>query len=310
MARNELAVLLGRAPKHAPYRKYLMASYSENTKRAYEGDVAHFRQWGGRIPSRAVQVAQYLAAHAGKQAYATLSRRLSGIHREHVAKGLRSPVRSELVRATMRGIARTYSRKQRQMLPLLRHHLLKMMPNMRGALGARDKALILLGFLGGFRRSELTALDLEDLQFTNTGITVTIRRSKTDQEALGRLVKVPKLGGPLCCVRALRRWLTVRAGGTPLFTTLTARRRVTSRRMSGGAVAEVIKRRIAEIGLEPGQYSGHSMRVGFVTSAARAGAAIWQIKEQTGQKTDAVVAGYIRDGAGAGASVARLIGRG
>jgi integrase len=194
------------------------------------------------------------------------------------------------------------------MLPILRQHLLKMMPRMRGALGARDKALILLGFLGGFRRSELTALDVNDLQFTNAGVTITIRRSKTDQESLGRLVTVPKLRGPLCCVRALRRWLGMRADGVPLFTTLTARRRVTSRRMSGGAVAEVIKRRVAEIGLDPRQYSGHSMRVGFVTAAARAGAAIWQIKQQTGQKTDAVVAGYIRDGAAAGASVARLVG--
>ncbi len=309
MRTNELAALLGRVPKRAPYRKYLVASYAENTKRAYEGDVAHFKQWGGRIPATPMQVARYLAAYAGKQAFATLSRRIAGIHREHMARGLRSPARSELVRATLRGIARTYSRKQRQMRPLLRVHLLKILPYMRGARGARDKALLLMGFLGGFRRSELSALNADDVQIGAAALSIMVRRSKTDQEGEGRVVKIPRLRGRLCAVRALKQWLKLRPKtAQALFTRFACTGRPTDNRISGSSIADIVKRRVAHIGLETTQFSGHSLRAGFVTSAARAGAVAWQIKQQTGHKTDAVVAGYIRDGDSAGAKVARLVG--
>lgn len=305
---NHLATLLGSVPHRAPYRKYLMASYAENTKLGYQADVAHFRRWGGRIPSTPMQLAQYLAAFAGKLAYATLARRVAAIHYEHAGRGLDSPAKSELVRATLRGIGRTYTRKQRQVRPLLREHLVRMIRHFRGPLGQRDKALLLLGFLGGFRRSELIALDVADVQFTRYGAAVTLRRSKTDQDAIGRTVNIPRLRSSLCAVRALECWLRVRgAGGGALFTSLTPEHTVTTRRMAGLAVAEAVKRRAAQIGLDRRQYSGHSLRAGFVTSAARAGASLWQIKQQTGHKSDAVVARYIRDGAAEGANVSKLI---
>src|SRR5436853_7924438 len=119
MPSSQLAALLRSVPQRAAYRKYLMASYSQSTKRAYEGDVAHFRRWGGRIPAKPGQLADYLATFAGKQAFATLRRRVAGIHREHLVRGFVSPAASGLVKATLRGIARTYSRKPRQMQPLL-----------------------------------------------------------------------------------------------------------------------------------------------------------------------------------------------
>src|SRR5258708_8420933 len=103
---NELAMLLGMTSKGASFRKYLIASYAPSTKRAYQDDVTHFRQWGGKIPATDVQVAKYLAAHAGKLAYATLQRRLAGVHREHLARGLRPPPSTELVPATIEGTAR------------------------------------------------------------------------------------------------------------------------------------------------------------------------------------------------------------
>lgn len=310
MARSNLAALLGRIPKRASYRRYLMASYAESTRLAYKRDVAHFRRWGGRIPSTAMQIARYLAAYAGELAHATLNRRIAAIYREHALQGLRSPARSELVRATLRGIARTYSRKQRQVRPLLPEHLRKMLPHMRGAPGIRDRALLLVGFLGGFRRSELIALDLEHLEFRHSKLAILVRRSKTDQDGVGRRVTIPRLPSPLCAARALERWLKLRGGGRgPLFTAVTSNGTVTGNRLSGSAVAAIVKRRVAKIGLDAAQYSGHSLRSGFVTAAAQAGASTWQIKQQTGHKSDAVVGGYIRTDASTGANVARLIGR-
>ena len=306
---NELALLLGRVPKRATYRKYLIASYSKNTKAAYETDMRHFKQWGGRIPSMPMQVARYLAAYAGKLAFATLSRRLAAIHREHEARGYRSPARTELVRATLRGIGRTYSRRQRQVRPLLRGHLLKMLPYMRSARGLRDKALLLVGFLGGFRRSEIAALNLEDVEISRWGATITLKQSKTDQDGVGRAVKIPRLKGALCAVRGLERWLALRGRAPgPLFTTLTPHGTPSHQRIYGALVADAVKRRTAQIGLDARDFSGHSLRAGFVTSAALAGASVWQIKQQTGHKSDATVARYIRTGATAGAGVAKLVG--
>jgi integrase len=307
MSRSKLASLLANVPTHAPYRRYLVASYADNTKRAYEGDVTHFRAWGGRIPATPMQLARYLAAYAGTQAFATLSRRVAGIHREHVARGLKSPAASELVRATLRGIARTYSRRQRKVSPLSTAHLRKMLFHMRGVGGLRDKALLLVGFFGGFRRSELAALDIEDLEFGRLGVSITVRKSKTDQDAMGRTVRIPKLKGRLCPIRALKLWLGKRGASGPLFTGISRGGRINARRLYGHAVAAVVKQYVALIGLERDQFSGHSIRAGFVTAAAQAGAAGWQIREQTGHKSDAVLAGYIRAGAATGSSVARLV---
>ncbi len=309
-ASEKLGNLLAKVSRDATFRKYLVASYAENTKRAYGTDVAHFRRWGGRIPSTPTQVAEYLAFFAGKLAYATLSRRISALHREHESRGLRSPTKSELVRATLRGIGRTYTRKQRQVRPLLREQLRDITSDMPGAAGVRDRALLLLGFLGGFRRSELSSLNLDDLVRLRWGVSITIRRSKTDQEGLGREVKIPQLRSRLCAVQALESWLQLRGDEAgPLFVSLASGGVLTKRRLLGPAIAEIVKRRVREIGLDSREFSGHSLRAGFVTAAAKAGASTWQIKQQTGHKSDAIVARYIRDGAATGADVVRLIGR-
>jgi integrase len=294
----------------ADYRRFLVASHSDNTKLAYAFDVAHFSSWGGRIPSTPRKLAEYLAAFAGKLAFATLSRRVAGIHREHLRRSLPSPAHSELVRATLRGIGRTYTRKQRKVRPLLPPQLLRMVAHMRGAQGVRDKALILLGFMGGFRRSELVGLNADDVHVERHRARVRLRRSKTDQEGAGRTVDIPRLRGPLCAVRPLERWLALRPSGEgPLFTAVSGGGAVLLRRLTTQTVADTVKRRVAQIGLDPGEFSGHSLRAGFVTAAARAGALPWQIKQQTGHKSDAVLAGYIRDGQSAGADAARMIAR-
>ena len=305
---NELAKLLGATPRAASFRKYLVASYAESTKESYAGDVAHFKHWGGKVPSTPTQVAKYVAAYAGKLAYATIQRRLAGIHREHLARGYRSPVRAELVRATMKGVGRVYSRRQRKMQPVLKEQLMAMMKYMRGVVGARDRALITIGFMGGFRKSELVALNVEDVQRVKSGLVVALRRSKTDQEGQGREVAIPKTTGATCACRALRAWLDVSGiGAGAIFRPIDRHGNVRPKRLSGYAVGSIVKRYVKRIGLDPALYGGHSLRAGLVTSAARAGAAAWQIKKQTGHKSEDVLAGYIRDADKFANNVAGLI---
>lgn len=305
--RAHLAALVGRVPTEAPYRKYLLASYAENTTKAYQSDIRHFRRWGGEIPCSSMKLAHYLATYAGRLTHATLSRRVAAVHHEHLRKGLRSPAQCEVVRATLRGIGRTFSRSQRRVQPLLPRDLRRMQPYMRGIAGARDKALLLLGFMGGFRRSELVALNVEDVEVSRAGLHISVRSSKTDQDGTGRVVRVPRLGNSLCAVRPVERWLTLLRPSGPLFLSLNTRGGPTRRRLEGHSVANIVKKRVSQIGLDPSLYSGHSLRAGFVTSAAASGALPWQIKEQTGHKSDAVLARYIRDGGAAGADVIRHI---
>lgn len=134
--------------------------------------------------------------------------------------------------------------------------------------GLRDRAVLLLGFAGAFRRSELVALNVEDLEFCNDGIRVTIRKSKTDQEGLGATIAVA-LGSIACPVQAVRTWLeTASISSGPIFRPVTRKRTISSRRLSGRAVADLVKKYAQDAGLKAGDFSGHSLRSGFLTSAA------------------------------------------
>ncbi len=161
----------------------------------------------------------------------------------------------------------------------------------------RDRALLLIGFAGGLRRSELVGLDLTDLEFVREGLIVTLRRSKTDQEGRGRRIGIPHARGRWCPVRELQAWIEaaeIEEGS--LFRSLRKGGFVLDDRLSGEAVSALIKRHVRGIGLEPAKFSGHSLRAGFVTSAARAGIATHLIRAQTGHASDATMAHYIRGG--------------
>ena len=168
----------------------------------------------------------------------------------------------------------------------------------KGPLGLRDRALLLLGFAGGFRRSELVALDVADLAFTSEGITVTIRRSKTDQEGQGRKVGIPSgRHVQTCPVLAVRDWLeeSDMVDGA-VFRPVLKGGRVCANRLSAQSVNLVVKRAAASIGLDPTLYGGHSLRAGLATAAASAGASERSIAQQTGHRSMKVLRGYIRDG--------------
>ena len=167
-----------------------------------------------------------------------------------------------------------------------------------GLIGARDQALILLGFAGAFRRSELVALDVEDLTFNDGGVVALLRRSKTDQVSEGRKVGIPYGSNPETCpVRVLKSWLeasSIEAGA--VFRSVNRHGQVKPGRLSGIDVARIVKKLAERAGLDATKYAGHSLRAGHATSAAIAGASERSIMNQTGHRSVQMVRRYIRDG--------------
>jgi integrase len=183
---------------------FVRASLADNTRRAYLSDLRHFEHWGGRIPASAETVASYLAAHVDTLRVATLVRRIASISKAHQARGVPNPTRSELVRTTLRGIKRTRRCTQQQAKALLREDLLLVLDTMGDDLkDIRDRALLLIGFAGALRRSELVALDVADIEHIRRGITLHLRHSKTDQDGRGDKIAIP-YGRSRQCVRTRR----------------------------------------------------------------------------------------------------------
>jgi len=275
---------------------YLRASLSDNSRRAYRTDLGHFLQWGGVIPASPELVATYIAAHADLHAVATLSRRLVSIGKAHTAQGLSTPTDTELVRATLRGIRRTHGSAQRQVAPAVKEDVLSMVAALTGIKGTRDRALLLVGFAGAFRRSELVSLTVADIEQAQQGLIVTLQRSKTDQEGRGRKVAIPFARGAVCPVLALQQWIAV-AGITEgqIFRGVNRHGQIADAAITPQAVALVVKECAQAVGLNAANYSGHSLRAGLVTSAAQLGVSSWKIRQQTGHKSDAMLSRYIRD---------------
>jgi integrase len=164
-----------------------------------------------------------------------------------------------------------------------------------GLMAKRDRALLLLGFAGAFRRSELVALDVADLAEAAEGLRVTIRCSKTDQQGQGATIAIPR-GTIACPVRAVREWLAaagIAAG--PVFRPVNRHGRVQQRRLSDQTVATIVKNAAARLGLDASCFSGHSLRAGFVTSAAARGASLFKLMDVTRHKKVESLRGYVRD---------------
>jgi integrase len=161
----------------------------------------------------------------------------------------------------------------------------------------RDRALLLLGFAGGFRRSELIGLNCDDMVPVRQGLEVSLRRTKTDQNGAGRKIGIPYGRGRWCPVVALEQWLSA-CGVTEgaLFRPIDRHQRIGIKRLSDEAVCLVVRERVRAAGIDPKGYSGHSLRAGLATSAAQAGVSSWKIRQQTGHASDAMLARYVRDG--------------
>lgn len=284
---------------------YERHSKAPNTIRAYRNDWADFSRWCAArgvesLPAPPQAVALYLTELAGRGYKAsTLQRRMSAISQAHQAKEHDSPTQTPVVRRVMAGIRRVHGTAQIGKAPVMTEDLRAMVRTLPDSLlGKRDRALLLIGFAGAFRRSELVGLDVPDLTITREGLTITLRRSKTDQEGAGVLKGIPYGSNPATCpVRAVQEWLEA-SGLTsgPLFHPITRHGHMQPGRLSDKAVALVVKRTAEPTGLDPAKYAGHSLRAGLATSAAAAGVAERVIMAQTGHKSLNMVRKYIRTG--------------
>ncbi len=288
-------------------RDYARASKATNTIRAYRADLADFTLWCAdhdltRLPAAPETVALYISALAQAGARAsTIQRRLSALSQAHQLVGYEpSPTQAPLVRSTMAGIRRRLGIAPEQKTPTLTPDLRRMVatcPNDTLA-GARDRALLLLGFAGAFRRSELVSLDVDDLEETADGLRVQLRRSKTDQEGEGREVGIPFGQHPETCpIRALRAWRAagpIQAG--PVFRPINRHDQLQEMRLTDKGVARIVKRAAERAGLGPSRYAGHSLRAGLATAAAEGGASERAIMKQTGHRSVTMVRRYIRSG--------------
>ena len=209
-----------------------------------------------------------------------------------------NPTSSELVKSVLRGLKRVKGTAQRQAKPLLKEDLiLALDATGQGLRDIRDRALLLIGFAGGFRRSELVGLTCGDVERVRQGMILTLRRSKTDQTGEGRKIGIPLARGRWCPVGALEQWLatSVIVEGA-LFRPIDRHGKIGIQALSGGAVCLVVKERVRAVGIDPSGYSGHSLRAGLATSAAQARVPSWKIRQQTGHASDAMLARYVRDG--------------
>lgn len=276
---------------------FVRHSLSDNTRRAYESDLERFQVWGGTVPASRAMIAAYLTEHAVTHAPTTLVRWLASLSKAHRAMQTRDPTKDELVRSVLRGIKRRYGRPLEQAAPLTREILFEALDAIPADLrGIRDRALLLVGFAGGFRRSELVGLNIADIATEGEGLVLAIRRSKTDQTGHGRKIGIPYARGRHCPVKALRVWIeeaSIDAG--PIFRSIDRHEVVSTKALSGQAVSQMIKERLRGAGLDSSGFSGHSLRSGFVTSAAKAGVSSWKIRKQTGHASDTMLARYIRD---------------
>ncbi len=281
----------------APVREYLEQAVSENTKRAYRADLAHFRRWGGNIPCDSDVLAAYVSAYAGVLACATLTRKIAAISKAHTMQGYPSPARNDLIRMTMKGVRRVHGRPQAQVSALMKEDVIIVLNKIPDDLrGSRDRAAILLGFSAALRRSELCRVKVEDLNFTSDGLILTIPRSKTDQTGEGRQIGVPFGRSKICPVQSLKLWLE-KSGITEghVFRGID-KGAVVETPLCDKSVANIIKSRAKQAGLDPAQYSGHSLRSGLASSAAQHGFSSWEIRRVTGHKSDSQLQKYIRIG--------------
>ena len=295
-------------------RRYFESARAPATARAYASDLADFETWckveaGGlpTLPASPQTVALYIADMAGRGLKAsTISRRLTAVSVLHKAAGLESPSLDERVKDVFKGIRREHGSLEKGAAPLLTPTIKRMIlvaretaetPAQHQA-ALRDAALLLVGYAGAFRRSELSSLRIEDVEFVEDGATVLLGRSKTDQEGKGQKRALPYGSHPETCpVRNLGRWLELLGEDEgPIFRPIDRHGNLRRAALSYRSVCEVVKRRAQAAGLDRDRYSGHSLRAGLATAASAAGVSQRSIMDQGDWKSVQTVMRYVREG--------------
>jgi site-specific recombinase XerD len=288
-------------------KKRLQKSKAENTLRAYEADWLDFFDWCSHhqcrpLPAKPETIVNYINDLADNAKANTVSRRLSAISENHKAAGYETdnPCRGALVRNSLDAIKREKGTMQRGKVPLLMEDIQEMTQyfDIADITGIRDKALILTGFMGAFRRSELVNIDVEDISFVREGAIILVHHSKGDQEGQGEYVAFPyNSDHGVCAVVALKHWINAAQLTTgALFRPLTKDKKVRSSRLTDKSVALIVKKYAGLAGRNADQFAGHSLRRGFATSAAQHDVDERTIMQQTRHKSEKMVRRYIEQG--------------
>ena len=283
----------------------LSVTKANHTIDAYESDWNDFCDWcryhhQTSYPAKPETIVNYINDLADYAKASTIRRRISAISENYNASGdhVENPCRAWIVKEALIGLTRLKGTVQKGKTPIYWEEIEEMIHRMdlSSLQALRDRAVLLLGFMGAFRRSELAGLDVEDIR-KYQGIVVTIRHSKTDQTSAGQQIGIPYLShSSMDCIHALQEWLTA-AGITsgPLFRSFLKNGKVSSRRLSDKSINLIVKKYAASIGLNPEMYGAHSLRHGFATYAALQGVEERLIMKQTRHRSVEMVRRYINE---------------
>ena len=287
--------------------KNLRNSKSANTLRAYQSDFKDFSIFCEQngltaIPTEPKIISIYLTNLSKNSKFSTLKRRIASISVIHKIKGHYLDTKHPIIVENLMGIKRVKGSIQKGKKPILINHLKSIInviddQKVEEIKKIRDKTILLVGFGGGFRRTELISIDHEDLEFVPEGVKITIKRSKTDQFGEGMIKGLPYFTNEKYCpVINLKKWIelsNIKSG--PIFRRFAKGSVLTNNRLTDQSVVLIIKDYLNLAGIENKNYSGHSLRSGFATVAAESGADERSIMAMTGHKTTQMVRRYIRE---------------
>ena len=292
---------------HEETLENLKSSKANNTLRAYKSDFRDFGAFCAKhgfnsMPTEPKVVSLYLTHLSTSSKISTLRRRLVSIGVVHKIKGHYLDTKHPVIIENLMGIKRKKGSIQIGKKPLLINHLKQIInvideQKIEKNKKLRNKTLILIGFGGGFRRTELISIDYEDVDFVQEGVKITVKRSKTDQFGEGMTKGLPYFSNEKYCpVTNLKNWLTLSKIKTgPIFRRFAKGSILTSHRLTDQSVVLIIKDYLKLAGIENKNYSGHSLRSGFATVAAESGADERSIMAMTGHKTTQMVRRYIKE---------------
>ena len=274
--------------------KNLKNSKANNTLRAYQSDYRDFSLFCSKnglssMPTQPKIVALYITHLSKFSKFSTLKRRIASISVIHKLKGHYLDTKHPIIMENLHGIKRTLGSRQKAKKPLLINSLKKIIKaiDQEKKERDRDRALILIGFAGGFRRSELVSILKEDVELVDEGVKILIKKSKTDQSGEGSVKAIPYFQNQeFCPVIALKKYMSLKkfnSNSEKIF------------KLSDKSVALIIKKYAQIAGLDPTKYAGHSLRSGFATTAAEFGAEERNIMTMTGHKTTQMVRRYIQE---------------
>lgn len=288
-------------------KDYIESSLAENTLRAYKSQMAIFEEWCllrnlESMPARIETISTFLSWYAdqGKK-YSTIARMIFSISQAHRINNFDSPNKNEVIRRTLRGIKREIGTIQDRVDPLTREDIIKICDKFDSSfIGIRDKAIVLLGWAGAFRRSEIVALLRNDIEFVENGMRVLLRKSKTDKSGEGMIKPIfSQANDNYCPVKAVKDWIILstqlQPKGKKLFFHLDGDSLNTKLgdKINDKMISRMLKRFCVDAGIS-GWFSGHSLRSGFITQAALSGKSDRAIMKISGHKSSAMIARYVR----------------